>query len=316
MVGTIFYILASVKMEHALKRKNKHICLQCDKTFNRIQRLQAHQRKITCGTVCLRCNHKFRTRAQLVTHQKNSKLKDCDHCEKRFCSDSDYNNHQKTTHATKCDICNKDFSTNYNLKQHQSNIKPLKCDACDEVFCYKLKLLQHKQLAHAGAGVVAELKDNLSRPIFSTSMFEQEDGYKQMIASNSRYINDDVQDKKVYLVINKKLSPSFTYKDLEELIRIKSYKSGRTFKINLGFGCLLRDLISGKYRYYYVSHNNLLFDRAFTISKHTDLTEFMKKLMEMDIEDHYYMLRPSSGWVLAGIPNVQIRFMFLGSILG
>ena len=247
-------------MDHALKKKSKFICLKCNRTFNRVQRLQAHQRKPICGTKCVRCKHKFRTRAQLMQHLKS--IVDCDHCDEKFCSDFDLN--------------------------------------------------QHLQSVHSGAGV----QDDLSRPIFSSSAFEQEDGYKQIVASHSRYIKDAVQDKNVvYQVVNKELSSSFTYKDLEELIRSRGFKSGRVFKLNLGFGCILRNLISEEYRYYYVSNNNLLFHRAFTISKYNDLAEFMKKLVEMDIEDHYYMLRPSSGWILAGISNVLIKFMSLGSLL-
>ena len=248
-------------MEQVPKKKSKFICLKCNRTFNRVQRLQAHQRKPTCGTNCTRCRNKFRTRAQLIRHLKS--FVDCDHCDEKFCSDFHLNDHLQTVHS--------------------------------------------------GAGV----KDDLSRPIFSSSAFEKEDGYKQIVASYSRYIKDAVQDKNPrYQVINKELSSSFTYKDLEELIRSKGFKSGRAFKLNLGFGCILRDLISGEYRYYYVSNNHLLLHKAFTISKYNDLAEFMNKLVEMDIAEHYYMLRPSSGWILAGIPNVQIKFMFLGPMLG
>ena len=42
--------------------------------------------------------------------------------------------------------------------------------------------------------------------------------------------------------------------------------NGQAFKINLGFGFILYHKITGDYRYYFLSSNPLLFDRAMTIT--------------------------------------------------
>ena len=106
------------------RKKIKFICLKCDKVFNRIQRLQAHQTKPTCGTVCTRCKHKFRTRAQLLQHQKNASIKDCSSCNLKFCHLGDYNNHQRNVHnvnPNRCFTCSKEFSTRQRLENHLKN---------------------------------------------------------------------------------------------------------------------------------------------------------------------------------------------------
>ena len=89
------------------------------------------------------------------------------------------------------------------------------------------------------------------------------------------------------------------------------------FKINLGFGSVLYDTVNQVYRYYYVSTNHYLFDRAFTISTNTDMTDFFNRILSLDLGEKYYFQRPSSGWVLVGLPNVEIRLIrILGMVIG
>ena len=57
---------------------------------------------------------------------------------------------------------------------------------------------------------------------------------------------------------------------------------------------------------YYVSSNSFLFDRAITISSIEDLNNFMRKVINLDLATNYYLKKPSSSWVLAGLTNVQI----------
>ena len=91
-------------------------------------------------------------------------------------------------------------------------------------------------------------------------------------------------------------------------------ENGRAFKINLGFGCMLFHTINRVVRYYHVSTYHFLFSRSFTISSHTDMNDFFAKMSGLDIANRYYMQRPSSGWVLAGVPNLEIRIYRLNNI--
>ena len=76
------------------------------------------------------------------------------------------------------------------------------------------------------------------------------------------------------------------------------------FKIAMGFGFVLYNPTSDQYKYYYVSDNNMLFDRAFTIDSRNDVHDFMKKVVAVDLRTNCYLSKPSSGWVLCSITNV------------
>ena len=71
------------------------------------------------------------------------------------------------------------------------------------------------------------------------------------------------------------------------------------FKVNLGFECILYHFLKRVFRYYYVSNNHFLFDKAFTISNQTDIIGLFDKIVSLDLGETYYLRRPTSGWVLA-----------------
>ena len=50
----------------------------------------------------------------------------------------------------------------------------------------------------------------------------------------------------------------------------------------------------------------MLFEHAITISNRQDITKFMKKIIDLDLNTNYYLRKPSSGWVLAGLSNLQL----------
>ena len=134
------------------KKKIKHICLLCDKVFDRAQRLQAHETKSTCGTVCTRCRHKFRTRAQLLQHQKNATIKDCSSCNLKFCHLGDYKKHQRDLHnvnPNRCSTCSKEFSTPKRLENHLKNASIKDCSSCDLKFCHLNDYNNHQRVVHS-----------------------------------------------------------------------------------------------------------------------------------------------------------------------
>ena len=65
------------------------------------------------------------------------------------------------------------------------------------------------------------------------------------------------------------------------------------------------------YRYFYPSNNSLLFELPFLVSRTLDLNKFLKKLVDKDVVGINYQRRPSSGWVIAGMPNVEISIFLL-----
>ena len=113
------------------------------------------------------------------------------------------------------------------------------------------------------------------------------------------------------MIINKKIDPEFTYKDLEKVIQDIYNTQTTSFKLNLAFGFILFDTINSVFRYYYNSTNNLLFEKAITISDRQDLDDLMKKIVNLDLATNYYLKKPSSSWVMAGLTNLEIQIFDL-----
>ena len=86
------------------------------------------------------------------------------------------------------------------------------------------------------------------------------------------------------------------------------------FKINLGFGVVLYNTIQQLFKYHYVSNNSYLFEKSVTISNPSDMEFFFEKIKNLNIAEKYFYERPSSAWVLAGAPNVEIKIYRLLSI--
>ena len=117
------------------------------------------------------------------------------------------------------------------------------------------------------------------------------------------------------MVVNKEIDPSFTYTDLEKIITDIYAAQPTAFKLNLSFAFILYDTINHEYRYYYNSANNMLFEKAITISDRQDLESLMKKIVNLDLATNYYLKKPSSSWVLCGLTNVEIQIFNLKNVL-
>ena len=75
-------------------------------------------------------------------------------------------------------------------------------------------------------------------------------------------------------------------RDLQNLIEsiaasIVRYRKNR-FKINFGFGYLLRDIDAKEFRYYHFSNKNLMLDTAILISTESELISWLKNTAEQD----------------------------------
>ena len=96
---------------------------------------------------------------------------------------------------------------------------------------------------------------------------------------------------------------NYTYGDLKTLLDEVSRNEHGAFKINIGFGSMLYDTVNKIYWYYHISSNHYLFDRAYTISTN----HFFDRILSLNLTEKYYFQRPSSGWVLVGLPHMEIR---------
>ena len=106
--------------------------------------------------------------------------------------------------------------------------------------------------------------------------------------------------------INKQLDKGVTHRDLKSLLEEVSSDESSAFKVNIGFGSIIYETVNEIYRYFYVFSNHLLLDKAFTISTNRHMADFIEAIISLDLANNHYLKRHSPGWVLAGLPNVEI----------
>ena len=187
------------------------------------------------------------------------------------------------------------------------------------MFCSDADYSNHRIVEHRGGQVEAEedpeYESILKQVVYPPSVFEDE-GFEKIVEENVSNIKDKIVERKVYMTVNKELTPNFTYGDLNDIIKQAVVKKGKSCRFNIGFGFILKHNVTNEYRYYYVSTNHYLFQKARTISVMGDIKDIIKTIFDMNIGEHYYMQRPASSWALAGITNVEFKLMYLDVVLG
>ena len=224
--------------------------------------------------------------------------------------------------SVECQTCHQTFNRPSRLRKHEASASPSPCEICGVVFCHESRKQQHKLRQHAGAGIGGgsssssrtPLNTDLDTPILPPTGYSQTDEYQVAIEEHHSTIRSQTNTGREWKNINREIPPTFSYRDLKVLLdEIMNGEHG-AFKINIGFGSMLYDTVNQVYRYFYISHNHYLFDTAFTISTNHDMTTFFNKILSLQLTDQYYLQRPSSGWVLAGLPNLEIRVMRLRGV--
>ena len=234
----------------------------------------------------------------------------CETCKKVFDRVDRLEKHTSKCNGIKCPRCNLTFLDMRALQRHQQKAKTIICNHCPRTFCSIDGLEQHKRsipqpLSH-------DPKYSLDTPICPKTGYEDCNDYKEELFKHRNVIRDHTYKRNRYTVINKETSPDFTYRDLRYLL---GYITGKdACKVNLGFGFMLYNTIDDVYKYYYVSSNNLLFEKAFQISTNTDITKLFLHIVDLDLINNYYLKKPSSSWVLAGLPNIELRIYPLENV--
>ncbi len=246
--------------------------------------------------ICDGCGYGFTNSQQLIYH----KIHECK------------SNKSKTK---VCPNCNAIFTRTNNLNQHIKNSKNLSCTHCTKTFCNNEHLQRHLR------SIIKEVDDkddipDLKQQIYPKTGYEEEDGYLDIIHAKQKQIKDEQKKKKHYTIINKQIDYDYTYNDLN-LLLIDIYGNQKSiFKLNIGFGYILYDTKNDIYKYHYVSNNNMLFENAVPITSKKDLTNIMKHIISLDLPTNFYLKKPSSSWILAGITNVEILIIPIDKLIG
>ena len=191
-----------------------------------------------------------------------------------------------------CPDCGALFSKLYNYRQHLKKRQTVSCDHCPRRFCSNDEYQKHLRSIKT---------TRLDKRIYHSTGYENDTGYQNLITQKINEIKD--WEKKH--IINKQINSDFTYKQLNDLL-LDIYKHRKNaFKLNMGIRFILYITITQEYKYHYVSTNNLLFEKALMINNISDVTHLMDHIMSLDLETDFYLKKPSSQWVIAGLTNIQ-----------
>ncbi len=235
----------------------------------------------------------------------------CNVCDKKFESPFQLMEHRmKKCKAKKCQDCGATFQKHTTLLNHLKNRKDIVCTCCSKKFCSNVHLNQHLN------SMKEPPKDDvdLDQRIQPHTGYEDTDGFQAVIKANSRDIKDRTVTSLNHLVINCEIDPTFTYLELGDIISNIYNDRQYAFKLNLSFGYVIFETKTNEYRYHYNSSNSELFDKGFTVTDHEDLDKLMKKIVGLDLATNYYLSRPNSSSVMAGLTNVEIEIFDLENV--
>ena len=228
----------------------------------------------------------------------------CQRCYKKFQHYEQLRKHGLITCKENiCTNCGNRFRQARDLRRHQERRKHLECSHCDKTFCSNDHFQKHLRSIYNSVGGGAIDYDT---PVNEHSGYEQDEDYQTILRQKIDKIRNYEKIRGQYKLINRQIDSSFTYRDLQKLLSFIYDRQGNAFKLNIGFGFILYNVVEDKYKYYYCSQNNMLFEKAVTITTREDLTSFLKRIADLDLATNYYLKKPSSSWVLAGLTNVEI----------
>ena len=139
--------------------------------------------------------------------------------------------------------------------------------------------------------------------------------YQAILLGKSYDVRNWEKKGLTWKVINIPINHNFTYRHLLRWLNRIYLENKEGFKLSLGFGFVLFQPIKKEYKYYYVSENNMLFDKSYTIASKKDIEAFVKKVIGVDLATNCYLQKPSSGWTLCSLTNAQAKITNLNNVL-
>ena len=234
----------------------------------------------------------------------------CRTCHKKIKLESKFIHHTQKCKPIQCNEFKTFFKTTNSLKRHLNNRKDILHNGTK--FCNNAHLQRHLRTIKKPMEKIPDL----NQQILERTGYENKKGFKDTVKQHINEIKDSHKTTKLYEVINKQITSSYTYKDLYDLLLDIYSKHKSPYKINLGMGYILYNIIEKQYKYHYVSTNNLLFNYAQTIDNKNDTNKLMKRIISLDLVTTYYFKRPTSNWIMGGLINLEIQISNLNGVIG
>ena len=128
--------------EQCSVRESHYECVQCQKFFATVEKLELHKKTHDRPYQCEECEQRFSDITLLTEHQKchsNEKLHVCGFCDKSFKHKNSLRIHRRNHRDSNfvCNKCNESFRSEKALKRHLSShvvMKTFNCEYCSKIF--------------------------------------------------------------------------------------------------------------------------------------------------------------------------------------
>ena len=302
-------------------------CMHCEKKYLRRDRYKTHLKECTrkpeAGPrtiqeykyLCSLCGKQYKYKKNFERHQNVCQKRkfNCTKCGMEFDS-----NHRLRRHGCKlklftykCSQCLKGFFTKTSLERHArifcSGIKsmythPRKCTTCKTEFNntaflnfhrFKCKINYKKMLQKK---LKEPKKRQKKRKQFGYG--ENDPALKQLYKNNRHIIKRGHRKGKLSQEYNYEINNDITYFNIDNHLNEIYNQQTKSFKINMSFGYVLRNIETAELRFYYPQQNDTVLSSPASISNRLDLKRTKEKIRGLDILQKIFVQRPNTKWTL------------------
>ena len=198
------------------------------------------------------------------------------------------------------------------------------CTVCNSSFGRKWDLDHHKRTVQCGSPPqpepapkrrrIASLdEDPLTPPPVEPSNDNLSSELQDAVRDNWGSIRTYLAQGPVQTRYNHRLTTMDT-RELQEPLRQLFEEQTTAFKVNLSFGFILKQKVTGRLRYYHSSNNccGRLLEEPSLITNRGDFDRFLARIQESDILQWAIAQRPNSDWVCEHVTNATF---FLNKII-
>ena len=226
----------------------------------------------------------------------------------------------------KCATCGRAFTRRDHLQRHASRCrpKPFTCDVCRSSFGRKDNLDRHKRTVQCGGPpqpgpapkrrrITSLDEDPLTPPPVEPSNDNLSSALQDFVQENWASVRTHVVRGPVQTRYNHR----FTTPDmrvLKEPLGELFDEQTTAFKVNLSFGFILKQKVTGRLRYYHSSNNccGRYMEEPALITNRADFESFQERIQESDLLNWAVSQRPNSDWICEMVTNVTF---FVNKIL-
>ena len=216
-----------------------------------------------------------------------------------------------------CATCGRGFTRRNHLVRHSSRCrpKPFVCATCNSSFGRKQELDRHVKTVKCGFPPqpgpsapkrrrIALNEDPLSPPPVEQLDDELSSDLQDTVRDNWGSIRTYVAQGPVQTRYNHRLTTMDT-RELQEPLRQLFEEQTTSFKLNLSFGFILKQKVTGRLRYYHSSNNccGRLLEEPSLITNRGDFDRFLERIRVPDILQWAIAQRPNSDWVCEHVTN-------------